>query len=98
MKYYLITFVLGVAFGLFVSLMYCTMLGDVPKSKADIKPTNLKKEVAKSEVSYKKGLDSLKTQATKLKSELSDTKAELTKAKGKNCSLQLTVYDLIDRQ
>jgi hypothetical protein len=99
MKYYIIAFILGVAFGLFVSFMYCTMLSDPPSSKPIAKvSTELKKDVSKSEVSYTKAVDSLKTQSVKLQSELADTKSELTKAKQKNYSLQLTIYDLIDRQ
>jgi regulator of replication initiation timing len=58
----------------------------------------LKKEVAKSEISYSKAVDSLKVQSVKLLSDLSDTKKELSRAKQKNYSLQLTVYDLIDKQ
>ena len=99
MKYYLITFLLGVAFGLFVSFMYCTMLTDVPPNKPLPKITNeLRKEVDKSEVSYAKAVDSVKLQSVKLQSDLSDTKKELSRAKQKNYSLQLTVYDLIDKQ
>jgi hypothetical protein len=99
MKYYIITFVLGVAFGLFASFMYCTMLNDMPPSKPLVKvATELKKEVAKSEVVYSKAVDSLKTKTVKLQTELTDTKAELSKSKQKNYSLQLTVYDLIDKQ
>jgi hypothetical protein len=98
MKYYLITFVLGVAFGLFVSFMYCTMLSDVPPARLPKITGELKKEVAKSEVSYAKAVDSLKVQSVKLLSDLSDTKKELSRAKQKNYSLQLTVYDLIDKQ
>jgi hypothetical protein len=99
MKYYLITFVLGVAFGLFVSFMYCTMLSDTPPSKPLVKVgAQLKKEVAKSEVVYSKAVDSLKTKTVKLQTELTDTKAELSKSKQKNYSLQLAIYDLIDKQ
>lgn len=99
MKYYLITFVLGVAFGFFVSFMYCTIGSDVPPSKPIAKVTKeLKKEVAKSEVNYTKSVDSLKHRSAKLQVELSDTKRELTKAKQKNYSLQLAVYDLLDKK
>jgi hypothetical protein len=99
MKYYLITFVLGVAFGFFVSFMYCTLGSDVPPSKPIAKITKeLKKEVAKSEVNYTKSVDSLKHRSAKLQVELSDTKNELTKAKKKNYSLQLAVYDLLDKK
>jgi hypothetical protein len=99
MKYYLITFVLGVAFGLFVSFMYCTMLNDTPPSKPLVKTTTeLKKEVVKSEVVYSKAVDSLKTKTVKLQTELTDTKTELSKSKQKNYSLQLAVYDLVDKQ
>jgi hypothetical protein len=99
MKYYLVTFLLGVAFGLFVSFMWCTMLSDVPPTKPVAKTTNeLKKDVAKSELSYIKAVDSLKVQSVKLQSDLSDTKKELSRAKQRNYSLQLTVYDLIDKQ
>jgi hypothetical protein len=99
MKYYLITFVLGVAFGLFVSFMYCTIGNDTPPSKPIAKITKeLKKQVAKSEVNYTKSVDSLKHRSAKLQVELSDTKNELTKAKQKNYSLQLAVYDLVDKK
>jgi hypothetical protein len=99
MKYYLITFILGVALGLFVSFMYCTMLRDTPPSKPLVKvTTELKKEVAKSEVVYSKAVDSLRTKTVKLQNELTDTKAELSKSKQKNYSLQLAVYDLVDKQ
>jgi hypothetical protein len=99
MKYYIITFILGVAFGLFVAFMYCTMLNDSSPSKPITKiTTELKKDVGKSEVNYSKAVDSLKTQRVKLQSELTDTKTELSKAKQKNYSLQLTIYDLIDKQ
>jgi hypothetical protein len=99
MKYYLITFILGVAFGLFVSFMYCTMLSDTPPSKPLVKTTTeLKKGVAKSEVVYSKAVDSLKTKTVKLQTELTNTKAELSKSKQKNYSLQLAIYDLIDKQ
>ena len=99
MKYYLMTFVLGIAFGLFVSFMYCTMLSDTPPSKPVAKITNgLKKEVAKSELRYSKAVDSLKNRSAKLQLELSNTKSDLVKAKQKNYSLQLAVYDLIGKQ
>jgi hypothetical protein len=75
------------------------MLNEPPSSKPIAKvSTELKKDVAKSEVSYSKAVDSLKTQSVKLQSELTDTKTELSKAKQKNYSLQLTIYDLIDKQ
>jgi hypothetical protein len=71
----------------------------MPPSKPLVKvATELKKEVAKSEVVYSKAVDSLKTKTVKLQTELTDTKAELSKSKQKNYSLQLTVYDLIDKQ
>jgi hypothetical protein len=99
MKYYIITFILGVAFGLFVAFMYCTMLNDSSPSKPIAKvSTELKKEVAKSEVAYSKAVDSLKTQSAKLQTELTDTKSELSRAKQKSYSLQLAIYDLIDKQ
>jgi hypothetical protein len=99
MKYYLISFVLGVAYGLFVSFTYCTMRADASPSKPATKiATELKKEVAKSEVNYTKTGDSLKVQSVKLQSELTNTKTELSRAKQKNYSLQHTIYDLIDKQ
>jgi hypothetical protein len=99
MKYYLISFVLGVAFGLFVSFTYCTMRTDASPSKPATKiATELKKEVAKSEVNYTKTVDSLKVQSVKLQSELTNTKTDLSRAKQKNYSLQLTIYALIDKQ
>lgn len=99
MKYYLIAFTIGWAVGLAISFLYCTMLGDVPASKPVTRvTTELKKEVVKSELSYSKAVDSLKKQSIKLQSELSTTKTELSKTKQKNYSLQLTIYDLINRQ
>lgn len=99
MKYYFITFLLGVGFGFFVSFMYCTMLGDAPSTKAGAKAAiELKKEVAKSEVSYSKTVDSLKAHGVKLQSELTNVKTELSTAKHKNYLLQLKIYDLIDKQ
>jgi hypothetical protein len=75
------------------------MLNDSSPSKPITKiTTELKKDVGKSEVNYSKAVDSLKTQRVKLQSELTDTKTELSKAKQKNYSLQLTIYDLIDKQ
>jgi hypothetical protein len=99
MKYYLITFVLGVAFGLFASFMYSTTVSNAPPSKPVAKITKeMKKEVAKSEVNYTKAVDSLKNRSVKLQAQLSDTKTELTKAKQKSYSLQLAVYDLLDKK
>lgn len=99
MKYYVITFVLGVALGLFVSFMYCTMLNETPSSKPLAKvTTELKKEVAKSEVSYSKVVDSLKVKSVKLQSQLTNAKSELAKSKQSNYSLQLKIYGLIDKQ
>lgn len=99
MKYYFAAFVIGLILGIAISFLYCTTLNNPPSSKPTAKiTTELKKEVTKSEVSYSKAVDSLKKQSVKLQSELTDTKTELSKAKQKNYSLQLTIYDLIDRQ
>jgi hypothetical protein len=99
MKYYFAAFVIGLAFGIAISFLYCTTLSNPPSSKPITKvTTELKKGITKSEVGYSKSVDSLKKQSLKLQSELTDTKTELSKAKQKNYSLQLTIYDLIDRQ
>lgn len=99
MKYYFAAFIIGLLVGIAISFLYCTSLSNEPSSKPIAKATTeLKKEVAKTEVSYSKSVDSLKKQSVKLQSELTDTKTELSKAKHKNYSLQLTIYDLIDRQ
>jgi hypothetical protein len=99
MKYYFAAFVIGLLVGIAISFLYCTSLSNAPSTKPIAKlTTELKKEVAKSEVIYSKSVDSLKKQSVKLQLELTDTKTELSKAKQKNYSLQLTIYDLIDRQ
>lgn len=99
MKYYFAAFVIGVIVGIAISFLFCTSLNNTPSTKpiANV-TTELKKEVAKSEVNYSKAVDSLRKQSVKLQSELTDTKTELSRAKQKNYSLQLTIYDLIDRQ
>lgn len=98
MKYYLVSFTIGLAVGLALSFLFYTSVDKLEPSKAIAKNTAiLKKEVAKSEVSYSKVFDSLKSQTSKLQSQLGDTKGELARVKQKNYSLQLTVYDLIDR-
>lgn len=99
MKYYFASFVIGLLVGVAISFLYCTSLSTGPSSKPVAKvTTELKKEVAKSEVGYSKAVGSLKKQSGKLQSELTETKTELSKAKQKNYSLQLTFYGLIDRQ
>jgi hypothetical protein len=99
MKYYFAAFVIGLLAGIAISFLYCASLSSEPSQKPIAKvTTELKKEVAKSEVSYGKAVDSLKKQSVKLQVELTDTKTELSKAKQKNYSLQLTIYGLIDRQ
>lgn len=99
MKYYFATFVIGLAVGLAISFLYCTSLNNPPPSKPIAKvKTELRKEVAKSEVGYSKAVDSLKNNSVKLRSELADAKKHLARAKQKNSSLQLAIYDLIDRQ
>jgi hypothetical protein len=99
MKYYFAAFVIGLIVGIAISFLYCTTLNNPPPSKPIAKiTTELKKEVAKSEVNYSKAVDSLEKQSVKLQFELADTKTELSKAKQKNYSLQLTIYGLIDKQ
>lgn len=98
MKYNLITFGLGLALGLFFSFMYRTLIVDVyvpPINKMETKA--LEKGIAKSEVSYTKTFDSLKKQGVKLGMELNDTKTALQKAKQKSYSLQVEVYELMDK-
>ena len=98
MKYYLVSFTIGLAVGLALSFLFYTSVGKVEPSKAIAKSTaTLKKEAAKSEVSFSKVLDSLKDESVNIQTQLGDTKNELSRVKQKNYSLQLTVFDLIDR-
>lgn len=98
MKYYLVSFTIGLAVGLALSFLFYTSVDKVEPSKTIAKSTaTLKKEVAKSEVSYSKVLDSLKDESVNLQTQLGYTKTELSRVKQKNYSLQLIVFDLIDR-
>lgn len=66
MKYYIVTFILGIAFGLFVSFMHRTLINDASPLKPLSKITKeLKKEVSQSEVSYSRTVDSLKKKKCK---------------------------------
>jgi hypothetical protein len=99
MKTHFLFFTIGLLLGLFLSFMYQTVLIDVPApvtSKQVVK--SLEKDVAKSEVNYAKSVDSLKGQSVRLQVQLNDTKIELTKAKQKVNSLQISIYDLLDQR
>ena len=99
MKIHLAIFTIGLLFGLILSFIYRTALGNAPTQVINNHPTKaLEKEVAKSEASYSKKVDSLKGRSAKLQKELSNTKTELTKSKQKSYSLQLAVYDLLDKE
>jgi hypothetical protein len=60
-------------------------------------PKKLETQVSKNELVYSKTFDSLKRQSVKLQIDLEDTKAALNTVKAKNYSLQVQVYDVLDR-
>src|SRR5256885_16922350 len=99
MKNKILTFLLGFALGIALTLLFQFLTASdyaPPLKKVEVK--SLEKQVEKSEVTYAKAVDSLKAQGVNLQVQLSDTKAELTKAKQKNNSLQLTIYELLDKR
>lgn len=99
MKNSLIIFAIGLLLGFSFSIMWRTLSVDVPSMAVPKQSAaELKKQVAKSEVSYARSYDSLKQQSSKLTVELTETKTALSKAKQRSHSLQVQVYSLIDRQ
>jgi hypothetical protein len=99
MKTHVIIFTLGLLLGLFCSFMYRTLLTDLPKPPVSQNSVvELKKEVAKSEVSYSKSFDSLKKESTRITRELTGTRETLAAAKKQNQVLTTKVYALIEKQ
>jgi hypothetical protein len=98
MKYHFIIFSIGLALGLFLSHMYRTFYDNVsPIVITKESPKTLEAQVSRNENAYSKTFDSLKRQSIKLQIDLKDTKAALNTVKAKNYSLQVQVYDLLDR-
>ena len=98
MKYHFIIFTIGLALGLFLSHMYRTFYDNVsPVVITKESPKKLEAQVSRNENTYSKTFDSLKRQSVKLQIDLKDTKAALNTVKAKNYSLQVQVYDLLDR-
>ena len=98
MKYHFIIFAIGIALGLFFSHMYHTFYDNVsPIVITKESPKKLEAQVSKNEVVYSKTFDSLKKQSVKLQIDLKDTKAALNIVKAKNYSLQVQVFDLLDK-
>ena len=98
MKYHLIIFTIGLALGLFFSHMYLLFYdNDPPIIMTKDTPKKLEAQVSRNEIAYSKTFDSLKKQSVKLQIDLKDTKAALNTVKTKNYSLQVQVYDLLDR-
>lgn len=99
MKNNILSFLFGLLLGIALTLLFQFLMIDdytPPAKKVEIK--SIEKQVAKSEVNYKKTVDSLRSQSVKLQVQLSDTKTELTKAKQRAYSLQVTVYELLDKR
>jgi hypothetical protein len=98
MKYHFVIFTIGLVLGLFFSHMYHTFYDNVsPIVITKESPKKLETQVSKNEVAYSKTFDSLKKQSVKLQIDLKDTKAALNTVKAKNYSLQVKVYDLLDK-
>ena len=98
MKYHFIIFAIGLALGLFFSHMYHTFYDNVlPIAISKESPKKLEAQVSKNEVVYSKTFDSLKKQSVKLQIGLKDTKAALNTVKSKHYSLQVQVFDLLDK-
>lgn len=99
MKNNILSFLFGLLLGIALTLLFQFLTIDdymPPVKKVEIK--SIEKQVAKSEVNYAKTVDSLRSQSVKLQVQLSDTKTELTKAKQRAYSLQVTVYELLDKR
>lgn len=99
MKIHAIIFTLGLLLGLFFSFMYRTLLIDLPKPTASKQSVvELKKEVAKTDVTYAKSFDSLKKQSAALNGELKTTRKSLQTAKAENLKLSTEVTLLVRKQ
>ena len=99
MKNNILSFLFGLLLGIALTFLFQFLMIDdytPPVKKVEIK--SIEKQVAKSEVNYEKTVDSLRSQSVKLQVQLSDTKTELTKAKQRAYSLQVTVYELLDKR
>lgn len=97
MKYNILCFAIGVLFGTFLGLVYCTaVLANDPLPVPVPAPKELKKEIVQAETGYAKSFDTLKKKSDKLYLELTATKSELQKAKQRSIALQLQVYSLLD--
>lgn len=99
MKYNLFCFAIGLLLGLFLGLAYSTAVlcnSPLPVSVTVPSSKEFKKEVTHFEASYTKPLDTLKKESEKLHTELTATKSELQKIKGKSQVLQSQVYSLLD--
>jgi hypothetical protein len=98
MKYHFIIFAIGLVLGLFFSHMYHAFYDNVPPiAITKESPKKLEAQVSKNEVVYSKTFDSLKKQSVKLQIDLKDTKAVLNKVTQRNYSLQVQVFDLLDK-
>ncbi len=99
MKYYLIPFAIGLLLGIFLGFVYCTSsLGNNQPSVLVPSPKELKKEVVQFETGYSKSFDTLKKESDNLRSELTDTKSQLQRAKQRSQVLQGQVYSLLDNR
>lgn len=99
MKNNILSFLFGLLLGIALTLLFQFLMIDdytPPVKKVEIK--SIEKQVSKSEVNYTKTVDSLRSQSVKLQVQLSDAKTELTKAKQRAYSLQVTVYELLDKR
>lgn len=99
MRNILISFFAGLVLGIaFMLLLPLLTVSDYPISKTKNEAKSLEKQVTQSEIVYAKQADSLQIENTKLDETLNSAKAELQKAKQKNYSLQMQVYDLLDKR
>lgn len=99
MKNNILSFLFGLLLGIALTLLFQFLTIDdyvPPVKKIEIK--SIEKQVSTSEVNYAKTVDSLRSQSVKLQVQLSDTKTELSKAKQRAYSLQVTVYELLDKR
>ena len=99
MKNNILSFLFGLLLGIALTLLFQFLMIDdytPPVKKIEIK--SIEKQVSTSEVNYAKTVDSLRNQSVKLQVQLSDTKTELSKAKQRAYSLQVTVYELLDKR
>lgn len=96
MKTHAIIFTLGLLLGLFFSFMYRTLVINFPQPVVSEKSVlELKKEVANTEVTYAKSIDSLTTNNAALNDELIRTKVSLQTIKAANVQLTTKATFLI---